>query len=290
MDAKKLFNCLLSNIENSGLNYLVSKTPFSANISLKSSYSKQFSRNDSFQSEPNLLSTCVDQPTKCEEDVVKALKLENLQLKLRAELIKIKNEKSKMSTKIKALESEKSENELLKKEIGDRSKELEEAQRILDSKTSEIKALYKEKDKLTLSLKKLDVDIKEVSLKYQELSTNLYKCTLCDLSVENSANMKTHIREVHSQTKGVQADIFKSSNLNFSEYLCYYCEKPLKSEESLQLHRTKCHLRQLTDFPCLVCGAQCVDKSDLGRHRTTYHRMGSVCKETGNEIFWCDMR
>ena len=205
------------------------------------------------------------------------------------ELIKIKNEKIKLSTKIKALESEKSENEILKQEIGDRSKELKEAQQILASQTSEIKALYQEKEKLTLSLKKLDVDIEEVSLKYQELNSNLYKCTLCDFSGENFVNMKTHAREVHSQTKGVQADIFKSSNLNFCEYLCYYCEKPWKSEESPQLHRTQCHLRQLTDFPCHVCGAQCLDKSDLGHHRITYHRMGSVCKETGNEIFWCDM-
>ena len=54
----------------------------------------------------------------------------------RAELIQIKNEKSKLSTKIKALESEKSENEILKQEIGDRSKELKEAQRILASKNS----------------------------------------------------------------------------------------------------------------------------------------------------------
>ena len=103
----------------------------------------------------------------------------------------------------------------MKQEIGDRSKELKEAQRVFASKNSEIKALYKEKEKLTLSLKKVDVDIKEVSLKYQELNSNLYKCTLCHFSGEIVVNMKTHAREVHSQTKGVQADIFKSSNLNF---------------------------------------------------------------------------
>ena len=85
MDATRLFNCLLFDIENSGLNYLVYKTPFSANISLKSSFSKHFSRNDSFQSESNSSSTCVDQPTKCEGNVVKALKLENLQLKAQVE-------------------------------------------------------------------------------------------------------------------------------------------------------------------------------------------------------------
>ena len=41
--------------------------------------------NKSCQSEPNSSSTCVDQPTKCEGNVVKALKLENLQLKAQVE-------------------------------------------------------------------------------------------------------------------------------------------------------------------------------------------------------------
>ena len=93
--------------------------------------------------------------------------------------------------------------------------------------------LYKEKEKLALSMKKLDVEINEASVKYQELNNNLNKCPLCDFSVDNSVNMKTHVKEVHSQTKGVQTEVFNSSKLKFCEYLCYYCEKPLKYEENL---------------------------------------------------------
>ena len=113
----------------------------------------------------------------------------------------------------------------------------------------------------------------------------MLECKHCDHKVENDVNMKCHIREVHSQNKQIQT----SSENIFCEYLCFYCERPLKSKDKLQLHRSKCIERTLTEFPCDSCGAQCVDKCDLGRHRTTYHNMGSVCKVTKKEVFWCNM-
>ena len=44
MDAKQIFSNLLSDIETSGLNYFISKTPFSAKISLKNSFAKHFNQ------------------------------------------------------------------------------------------------------------------------------------------------------------------------------------------------------------------------------------------------------
>ena len=321
MDAKKLFNCLLSNIEHSGLNYFVSKTPFSANISLKCSFSKYFSAKNPLKKEQN--PSEVDLPSK---NMLKTFELENCQLKheieslerivadqkqvinqqfeqkkkqekcseeraskFRAELLEIKSEKSKQSSRIRNLEAERVDNENLKQDIGELSKELKEAQRTLASKNSEIEALYKEKEKLTLSIEKLDVEINEARSKFEELNNHPNKCPFCDFSVENFVNMKTHVKEVHSETKEVRTELFNSSNSKFCEYLCYYCEKNIKSDNNLQLHRTMCFLRPLTEFPCHICGAQCANESDLGRHRTTYHSIGSICKDTGKEIFWCDM-
>ena len=41
MDAKKMFNFLIKKIEKSELNYAISRTPFSASISLKKSFVKK---------------------------------------------------------------------------------------------------------------------------------------------------------------------------------------------------------------------------------------------------------
>ena len=46
MDAKQIFDCILSQIETSCLNYAVSKTPYSATISLKCSFAKRFHHSE----------------------------------------------------------------------------------------------------------------------------------------------------------------------------------------------------------------------------------------------------
>ena len=81
MDANKMFNCLLSEIENSGLNYFVSKTPFSANISLKSSFAKHL--NEKLvqikpKTETSKLLSVSQQHDKTE---FQTLEIDNLQLK-----------------------------------------------------------------------------------------------------------------------------------------------------------------------------------------------------------------
>ena len=72
---------------------------------------------------------------------------------------------------------------------------------------------------------------------------------------------------------------------NPSEFLCFYCERPIKSNDKLELHRSRCHKRTLTEFLCDEFGAQCLEESDLGQHRTTYHKMGSF----DNEEEWNEM-
>ena len=51
MDASSIFNELLHKIENSKLNYIISKTPFSAKISIKKSFIKTFDAPSQNQAE-----------------------------------------------------------------------------------------------------------------------------------------------------------------------------------------------------------------------------------------------
>ena len=173
----KTFNCLLSDIENSGLNFLVSKTPFSASISLKSSYAKHFDEVVK-KSESKLR----DLP-QCEAPVYN---LENLQLKeqieslkkqvmdqkifinerlenekklkvsneeqaseYRADLLKVKKEKNNLCSQIKAL---KDENGNLQVVIDDLKCKMNEAKKIETAKLNESKALTKEIMQLKLDI------------------------------------------------------------------------------------------------------------------------------------------
>ena len=85
MDASQVFNNLLKGIENSKLNYFMSKTPFSATISLKSSFVKKFNSAVQIEEDGNLKSLsrkCVND----EENNAKVTEAENCLLKA-----KIKN-------------------------------------------------------------------------------------------------------------------------------------------------------------------------------------------------------
>ena len=97
------------------------------------------------------------------------------------------------------------------------------------------------------------------------------KCSTCSEIYESKPVLSQHVehhKDQFSQTisLGVQNDEVK---LEFSEYLCFYCELKIESSKKLELHRRKCHV--LSDFPCDQCGAQCKNIDDLGRHRTSYH-------------------
>ena len=47
--------------------------------------------------------------------------------------------------------------------------------------------------------------------------------------------------------------------------------------------------KDFAPYPCDECGAQCTEEADLGRHRTTYHVVGTVSEDLGFEVYWCDI-
>ena len=143
MDANQIFNSLINQIENSKLNYSVTKTPFSATISLKCSFIKRFI-NSATNEENIKLETTFNAKKDDESGIaIEQLREENNKLKatvnnleetvstqrvaldgkfkqakenskaaedqvavFRAELIQIKKEKSKLSAKLKVVEDE----------------------------------------------------------------------------------------------------------------------------------------------------------------------------------------
>ena len=255
MDANKTFNCLLSDIENSGLNFFVSKTPFSASISLRSSYAKHFHEAvKKSESKPVDLPQCevpvynlenlklqkqIESLKKqvLEQNIFINERLENeKKLKVsneeqasesRADLLKVKKEKNKLCSQIKVLEDE---NGSLKVVIDDLKCKMNEAQKIEAAKISESKALAKEINQLKLDVRNLDGEIEVSKAKYDDICLELKKmnqCNLCDHKEEIGGNMKGHIQEVHSQNQ--QSKTYTESI--FDEYPCHYCSKRILSKQ-----------------------------------------------------------
>ena len=64
MDASRIFNGLINKIETSRLNYVINyKTPFSATISIKSSFVKYFSEQSPMETNLTMTSKKDDYPT-----------------------------------------------------------------------------------------------------------------------------------------------------------------------------------------------------------------------------------
>ena len=125
MDAPKIFNELIHNIENPKLNYIISKTPFSAQISIKRSFIKSFDAQSQIpavaklKDDPSELSKLevtekLTNNQKQKDKLDELLKEEKFKLKsledqivlLREELLKVKSERNDANTKWKKHEND----------------------------------------------------------------------------------------------------------------------------------------------------------------------------------------
>ena len=342
MDSYKIFNCLLTQIENSRLNYAISKTPFSATISLKCSFSKRFSQNHknvennimeniekmkvendeiNEESEKLQLKTrveCLEQKLLDQKSIIdqkfenekKILKVsEEKEAGFRAELLKVKSERKQCEAKVKSF---KIEHERMQIEIQTLITEINELKKDIVAKRETIKVNAIEVKKLNMeqvSLEENNANLKSElqALKREslrELKNESFLCTICSFKTKTPLELKNHIIDGHHHNKESQAEENSHCETNpssgrcenevsrFSEYLCFYCEKKIASAEQLEDHRKMCcdqTFKIKISHPCEECGAECMDESDLARHRTAYHELGTWSPNEEKELFWCDV-
>ena len=346
MEASKIFNNILNSVETSPLNYWISKTPFSATISLKSSIATRY-KNISFQESDCLgksmkmtgsENTIIDENNKlkaqiarleketletqksfkkelqaltnqnerleklCEDGKEKLKLCENDVSEQRKELIKVKKEKSTAGSDLRRIEKEL---EHAKAYIINLKGETTNTSEVIKAKEMEVKKLNKEKESLKKKMDCIEADLANAVRDKSE--TDSFPCTFCTLTFNSEHDVHDHMKVKHYHEKWSQCSerFFDNRNMvekgiqaqddnvetEFSEYLCFYCERKIGSNKELQVHRRKCHETQqiLSDHPCDHCGAQCKDIGDLGRHRTTYHGLGTFSAIHGQIRFWCDV-
>ena len=259
MDATKKFKELLDQIESSKLNYVMTKTPFSATISVKRSFVKY--RGDSPEKEINVKEE--DQPEKENEKLKHRLlsehseneklqeqleqqtaKVSTLEGKLRVsreELKNVKKEKNASTSMVKSLEKDLDS-------LKHHSREVLQTITGLENDVKEKVNAVKVKDAACMKFKKEKEELeKKISkaLKLKEQANDIkFKCDLCDFYVESRVELGEHIKINHykdHQCQTSEGEMSKeSSKPSICEYPCFYCGYMIKTVEQLQKHVSEC--------------------------------------------------
>ena len=317
MAAYRVFNEVLNKIEASQLNYVITKTPFSANIVMKSSFIKYFDEATSAEivkTEPEVkVEDCeiskklvtVKQEKRAlenmfdiERDKVKAM--EGQVGDYRDELLKIKKEKHELNAQLKSYKTQLSAVKEEHRKLSVVNKDLEHQvlhkTEKLETKHHECKELSEINASMKTELDECLLKLDTLKIEPQVENKNDFVCAFCDNSFESRVQLSGHVRKSHvkhqvSQTsmknteKCAQTeDLIENDDL---EHPCFYCGERLTDYESnMEMHLSECCelgsvvFEDAPIFPCDQCNDEYSDISELKDHYTKNHPECLLC--------WCD--
>jgi hypothetical protein len=287
MDANKIFSNLLSMVETSHLNYSMNRTPFSATISLKSSFVKYFEEEHQIKRHENLEFLPSEEVHFVK---MKELEAENCELKDKLKKLQVssdidreKLEKESFTfqkvydgekEKVKAAETKISEfrEEVLKikNENHKMSSQLKAQKEDFEVTKKGNKALKKENESLQKKLKeKVEaLDVQNLQLKSAKKASESLQGVLDEIKIElDNSKLKE-----------------KTENQNV--FKCDECDTRVQSYSQLKIH-IKCYhyhnkssqfeeLIQFDEYPCFYCNKTIISDQDLEAHIT-------VCDELSTE-------
>ena len=290
MDASKVFMNVIKSVENSTLNYSISRTAYSATISIKSSFLKRYPRD----SQVSDLEEPMNMSRDLQSDIsrVKVLETENQTLKGEIEQLQLMYEKDQKVRLEELLEVQKvydvekeasailesklaesrQESLKIKKERKDADSNLIDAKEKSDYFEAEFKNLLKDKEVLQ---RELDKSVRDLKLKSDEvIQTNLeHEETKIQLNKLETKQEELEVFEVKQNTMNCDECDASINNLSelrahmkrfhcqnkatqqdeqciFEVYTCFYCDFPINSEENLETHSS-------------ICENNCVDVFEL---------------------------
>ena len=165
MDATKIYNDLISEIEKSSLNYVMTKTPFSAQISLKRSLIKYFDSPKHTHGEKDVIEDTTGnvEMTKLREKLAVAEKVkERVEFLLEEEKDKVKSQEETFGRFRYELLQLKSEKKDLKSTLKKQEGELSDLKKKVDETKEEKVALENEFNIKLKDLKAKDMDYKKL--------------------------------------------------------------------------------------------------------------------------------
>ena len=274
MDAAQTFMQVLRGIEDSKLNYSMSRTPFSATISLKCSFLKRFVNTSKNSDGIELQADEKAKEVMCENDEIKEeimslkkssevkekklldelcnlqklydaekIKSKDLELKVanfREEFLNVKKNKNEMTKSLKTAidkcEASEIKSKCLEEDKDALEKELKVKTEATASLSKDMKRIRKENDELKNDHAKIKTELED--LKNSDLQKNkaVIECDICDVSVKTQAELKKHNNLYHSHSKSSQYVDTES----FEHFRCYYCDDAIKSKNYLESHFGTC--------------------------------------------------
>ena len=236
---------------------MISKTPFSANISIKSSFIKYYmvpsfseievkiEAEDFKLSEVDKLNNefnCVNEQNltlqaNLKQEKIKVKSLEEQIGLFRQEILDLKKEKNVTKTKLKTqsseIESMKSANNLIDVVVNDLKNQISKKDNELKTIDDVNKSLNKENGDLLNKIDGLNSELMKATSTSN--TTAKHECLFCDSTFESGASLNEHIRHYHckdqvSQTKNISCEVFIQTDELHElhepldcEYSCFYC-------------------------------------------------------------------
>ena len=290
MAATEVFQNILKCIESSSLNYSMSKTPFSASISLKSSFIKRFhDQHKDFSPEERNISPSMKSldRTLPEQDVevVKHLVKENSNLKEDIERLQNVVEKDQK----KFVEEQVNFHEVYEHEKT-KNKELEKNLSVFREDLLNIK---RKKHDLTNRLKMKEVECEDLRIKVKQLSEEKTvlnkdlkdKCERLDNVNDDFHKTKNEFestKEVLNDTQSELADL-KGATLNKLKriFKCEKCDVSVETFDQLRLHDRNSHcVNKVTQsseeenfvrYTCFYCDEPFKSDDDVASHPVHCH-------------------
>ena len=284
MDASEVFKAILQSIESSSLNYSLSKTPFSANISLKCSFIKRYQKSTTSSTFYNIVES-IDKNSTDQDDIVKKLEADNLAL--RTELEKLRDEHdSEQKTVLEETvqiqnlyDTEKDKSKDLEKNIAGFREEVLQIKREKHKLSDELKIKLEECENLKLKVEvskkenvALKTEIKDKSELVESKNVELFntKCE-CESAKENLSKSQSELENLEQKNKASESKV----------YQCERCDVSTESYSQLKLHNRHDHCQnKVTQYEnkfvffkynCFYCDDGFDSEDDLAKHPTDCH-------------------
>ena len=283
MAGEKVFQNVLDYIARSKLNFSIYQTPYSAQLSLKKSFRKNFKE----YSEPKVEETFhfIDKSKELEKRLT-AVNLENLELRKTIERNEdtIFNLESKCSNleSILKVEKKKNKKERQKAEKAPFTVKIENVE--MNEKLEEISNIpvFNKFEILQINPSIKSEDSESVEQKDCWSQTDGVECNICSRVFLVEANLKDHIARNHktklnslTQTPASTFSMvskFQQTIVDkptFKPYECFYCETVMTSEVCLTNHVLKCHGTRMPTG-CDPCAMKSTLQHKMDRHVNTF--------------------
>ena len=281
MDSVRVFNDLIETIETSNLNYFINKTPFSAQISIKSTFINRFGNQQTLKSDQlqlNLNEQLISQEKKITW-------LESEIVKLQQENVKVNDMHNEEKVRLKAFKEsiiDTDQENSDKSHLMSKNRDLEEAvhsvtlnyeQEISDHETTvrEKNTVMNENIKKDVLIKKLEED--QIKLEHElETAENSCKSWRKSIKIKEKEIYETKKENIkrNEDLDQVKAELVKIRMIANQEKK--ELERRLKKTEKRDFLN---NLKQMDTIPCGHCDEKLENNEKLRSHVRIHHQQTS---------------